>query len=184
VSGAAGALQKLVSPARAVPSRVAAEEELQVPRGLPRSPLQVTVTPLRSKTAVIPWIGVGTPVALVTVRDPDFDRQQRQLSLRRRFELTPAEAALASEIQLIVEEQFSALLGISKWCTARRCVGENGTRERRSRVDARRPQNISLRWASRSLREFRSAAKAHRFMRANPRARRPWRRLKAVLAAT
>jgi len=54
----------------------------------------VTVTPLRSKTQIadFPWIGVGTPVAIVTARDPDVDRRRREINLRRRFGLTAAEA--------------------------------------------------------------------------------------------
>jgi len=74
--------------------------EFKIPRKHPRSPLHVTVTPLRSKTqlADFPWIGVGTPVAIVTVRDPDVDRRRREINLRRRFGLTAAEAGLVTEI--------------------------------------------------------------------------------------
>src|SRR5208283_4169182 len=74
--------------------------EFKIPREDPRSPLHVTVTPLRSKTQIadFPWIGVGTPVAIVTVRDPDVDRRRREINLRRRFGLTAAEAGLATEI--------------------------------------------------------------------------------------
>jgi DNA-binding CsgD family transcriptional regulator len=74
--------------------------EFKIPREHPRSPLHVTVTPLRSKTqlADFPWIGVGTPVAIVTARDPDVDRRRREINLRRRFGLTAAEAGLATEI--------------------------------------------------------------------------------------
>jgi len=74
--------------------------EFKIPRKHPRSPLHVTVTPLRSKTQIadFPWIGVGTPVAIVTARDPDVDRRRREINLRRRFGLTAAEAGLATEI--------------------------------------------------------------------------------------
>jgi DNA-binding CsgD family transcriptional regulator len=74
--------------------------EFEVPREHPRSPLHVTVTPLRSKARLtdVPWIGVGNPVAIVTVRDPDVDRQRQEAHLRRRFGLTVAEARLASEV--------------------------------------------------------------------------------------
>ena len=74
--------------------------ELKIPRELPRSPLAVTVTPLRSKArlADVPWIAVGTPVAIVTVRDPDIDRRRREVNLRRRFGLTIAESKMADEI--------------------------------------------------------------------------------------
>jgi DNA-binding CsgD family transcriptional regulator len=63
-------------------------------------PLVVTVTPLRSKVrlADVPWIGVGTPVAIVTVSDPDLDRRRREKNLRSRFSLTSAESRLAVEI--------------------------------------------------------------------------------------
>jgi len=74
--------------------------ELKIPRELPMLPLVVTVTPLRSKfrLADVPWIGVGTPVAIVTVSDPDLDRRRREKNLRRRFGLTSAESRLAVEI--------------------------------------------------------------------------------------
>jgi DNA-binding CsgD family transcriptional regulator len=60
----------------------------------------VTVTPLRSKArlADVPWIGVGTPVAIVTVRDPDIDSRRREANLRHRFGLTIAESKMAAEI--------------------------------------------------------------------------------------
>src|SRR5208283_210124 len=74
--------------------------ELKIPRELPMLPLVVTVTPLRSKVrlADVPWIGVGTPVAIVTVSDPDLDRRRREKNLRSRFSLTSAESRLAVEI--------------------------------------------------------------------------------------
>jgi DNA-binding CsgD family transcriptional regulator len=74
--------------------------ELKISRELPRSPLAVTVTPLRSKArlADVPWIGVGTPVAIVTVRDPDIDRRRQEAKLRHRFGLTIAESKMAVEI--------------------------------------------------------------------------------------
>jgi len=53
-------------------------------------PLHVTVAPLRSATRLpdVPWIGFGSPVALVTVTDRDRDRRRQQMNLRRRFDLT------------------------------------------------------------------------------------------------
>ncbi len=74
--------------------------EFKIPREHPRSPLHVTVTPLRSKTqlADVPWIGVEVPVAIVMVRDPDVDCGQQEINLRHRFGLTAAEARLAAEI--------------------------------------------------------------------------------------
>ena len=46
--------------------------EISIHRGSGRSPLRVTVTPLRSKGTVaeLPWLGLGIPVAIVTVIDP------------------------------------------------------------------------------------------------------------------
>jgi hypothetical protein len=46
--------------------------EMTIERGPCRSPLRVTVTPLRAKGTVaeIPWLGLDIPVALVTVIDP------------------------------------------------------------------------------------------------------------------
>jgi len=74
--------------------------DLKIPRLLPRSPLYLTVTPLRSKDQIgnIPWIGVGAPIAFITVTDPDSDRQRQEENLRHRFGLTRAEAGLAAEI--------------------------------------------------------------------------------------
>ena len=74
--------------------------EFKIPREHPRSPLLVTVTPLRSKArlADVPWIGVGIPVAIVMVRDPDVDRRRREVNLRHRFGLTAAESKMAAEI--------------------------------------------------------------------------------------
>src|ERR1700730_9998057 len=74
--------------------------EFKIPRKPPPSPLHVTVTPLRSKARLsdVPWIGVGTPVAIVTVRDPDIDRRRQGVNRACRFALTAAEARLASEI--------------------------------------------------------------------------------------
>ena len=96
-----GILQKLIaSCARTSLSLGGPGGEFKIPREHPCSPLFVTVTPLGSKTrlADVPWIGVGHPVAIVTVRDPDSDRWRREINLRRRFGLTAAEARLAAEI--------------------------------------------------------------------------------------
>jgi DNA-binding CsgD family transcriptional regulator len=95
------ALAKLIaSCARTSPALGGPGGELTVPRDLRRPPLQVTVTPLRSKAqlAHVPWIGVGPSIAVVTVNDPDSDRRRREINLRRRFGLTAAETGLAAEI--------------------------------------------------------------------------------------
>jgi hypothetical protein len=46
-----------------------------IPRGLHRSPLRVTVTPLRSRGTVaeLPWLGLEIPVAIVTVVGSDCE---------------------------------------------------------------------------------------------------------------
>jgi DNA-binding CsgD family transcriptional regulator len=114
VAGSLDALQKLVaSCARRSMGNGGPGGELKVPRDLPRSPLHVTVAPLRSDTQLpdVPWIGVGSPVAIVTVTDRDLDRRRRQMNLRRRFDLTSTEAALAAEI----------LRGDGRKAAARRC---------------------------------------------------------------
>jgi len=114
VAGSPDALQKLVaSCARRSAGIGGPGGELKVPRDLPRSPLHVTVAPIRSGTRLpdVPWIGFGSPVALVTVTDRDLDRRRRQMNLRRRFDLTFTEAALAAEI----------LKGDGRKAAARRC---------------------------------------------------------------
>lgn len=74
--------------------------ELKIPREFPLSPLDVTVAPLRSRgrLAEVPWSGVGTPVAIITVNAPEIDRRRREVNLRRRFGLSDAESGLAVEI--------------------------------------------------------------------------------------
>ena len=82
VAGSPDALQKLVaSCARRSVGIGGPGGELKVPRDLPRSPLHVTVAPLRSDTRLpdVPWIGFGSPVAIVTVTDRDRDRRRRQM---------------------------------------------------------------------------------------------------------
>jgi DNA-binding CsgD family transcriptional regulator len=115
VAGCPDALRKLVaSCARRSVGIGGPGGELEVPRDLPRSPLHVTVAPLRSDTRLpdVPWIGFGSPVAIVTVTDRDRRRRQRNLRrLRRRFDLTSTEAALAVEI----------LRGDGRKAAARRC---------------------------------------------------------------
>jgi hypothetical protein len=50
--------------------------EILIPRPR-RSPLRVTVTPLRSKGTVaeLPWLGLNIPVAIVTVADPASEKR-------------------------------------------------------------------------------------------------------------
>src|SRR3984893_18608956 len=87
VAGSPDALQKLVaSCARRSVGIGGPGGELKVPRDLPRSPLHVTVAPLRSDTRLpdVPWIGFGSPVAIVTVTDHDLDRPRRGESIFRR----------------------------------------------------------------------------------------------------
>jgi len=51
--------------------------EISIDRGSGRSPLRVTVTPLRSKGTVaeLPWLGLDIPVAIVTVADPASEKR-------------------------------------------------------------------------------------------------------------
>ncbi|MGH6811914.1 MAG: helix-turn-helix transcriptional regulator [Methylocella sp.] len=114
VAGSPDALQELVaSCARRSMGIGGPGGELKVPRDLPRSPLDVTVAPLRSGTRLpdVPWIGFGSPVAIVRVTDRDLDRRRRQMNLRRSFNLTSTEAELAAEI----------LRGDGRKAAARRC---------------------------------------------------------------
>jgi DNA-binding CsgD family transcriptional regulator len=100
-AGCPDLLQRLIaSCALTTPAAGGPGGELKIPRELPMLPLVVTVTPLRSKVrlADVPWIGVGSPVAIVTVSDPDLDRRRREKNLRSRFSLTSAESRLAVEI--------------------------------------------------------------------------------------
>ncbi|HTV34641.1 MAG TPA: helix-turn-helix transcriptional regulator [Methylocella sp.] len=74
--------------------------EILVLRTAQRTPLRVTVTPLRAKAqlAEVPWAGIGALAAIVTVRDPDLDQRRKERHLRHRFGLTEAESRLAAEI--------------------------------------------------------------------------------------
>ncbi|HEX3495857.1 MAG TPA: LuxR C-terminal-related transcriptional regulator [Methylocella sp.] len=114
VAGSLDALQKLVASCAGRSAGIGGPGgELNVPRDLPQSPLHVTVAPLLSDIRLpdVPWIGFGSPVAIVTVTDRDRDRRRRQMNLRRRFDLTFKEAALAAEI----------LKGDGRKAAARRC---------------------------------------------------------------
>lgn len=94
-------LQKMIaSCAQTSLAHVGPGGELKVPRQPPQSPLIASVAPVQAmvRRAAVPWIRFGAPAALVLVADPDMDRRQREASLRGRFELTFAEARLATEI--------------------------------------------------------------------------------------
>jgi DNA-binding CsgD family transcriptional regulator len=120
IPNAQDALQRLVaSCARAAPDLDGPGGELDVARNLPLSPIKMTVAPLRSRIELpdIPWTNVGPPVAIVTIADPDLDRQRRTEKLRRLFGLTNAEAALAVEI----------MKGDGRRAAAQRCGITDGT---------------------------------------------------------
>jgi DNA-binding CsgD family transcriptional regulator len=120
ISNVPDAMQKLVSScARTSQGLGGPGGELIVPRAHVRSPINVIVAPLRSRTrlADVPWIGFGSPVAIVTVSDPDLDRRRREAKLRRRFGLTNAETAFAVEI----------LKGDGRRAAAKRCGITDGT---------------------------------------------------------
>ena len=59
------------------PARNGPGGETSIHRGPGLSPLRVTVTPLRSKGTVaeLPWLGLGIPVAIVTVADPASEKR-------------------------------------------------------------------------------------------------------------
>jgi DNA-binding CsgD family transcriptional regulator len=120
IPNAQDALQRLVaSCARAAPDLDGPGGELDVARNLPLSPIKMTVAPLRSRIELpdIPWTNVGPPAAIVTIADPDLDRQRRTEKLRRLFGLTNAEAALAVEI----------MKGDGRRAAAQRCGITDGT---------------------------------------------------------
>jgi DNA-binding CsgD family transcriptional regulator len=98
----ADTLQRLIaSCARAVgPMRGTLGGSFEVRRGPHRAALGLAVTPLRSKNpaAEISWLGLRTPVALITIADPDISRRRLAQELHERFGLTAAEAGLAAEI--------------------------------------------------------------------------------------
>jgi DNA-binding CsgD family transcriptional regulator len=60
-----------------------------------RSPLAVLVVPLYAEVA---WVVPRQPAAVLFVTDPDRDSRASSEALRRRFGLTPAEAAFLAEI--------------------------------------------------------------------------------------
>ena len=92
---------------------------LSVPRLPPLAPLHVTVTPLGLPTRLtpIPWLGLGVPVALVTLEAPEASRRRQHRDLRQRYGFTIAEAALAAEI----------LKGDGRAAAARRCKVSDAT---------------------------------------------------------
>lgn len=84
----------------APPGHGPAGGQMIVPRAAPKSPLDIFVAPLVAPRRLkdVPWMDLGRPVALVTVRDPDREQKQLEQKLRRRFAFTHAEAAFAAEI--------------------------------------------------------------------------------------
>ncbi|HXW70584.1 MAG TPA: helix-turn-helix transcriptional regulator [Methylocella sp.] len=96
--------------------------EFKIPRALPHSPVHVMITPLSSKAQLrdLPWINHGAPVAIVTVSDPDMDRQRRAINLRSRYGLSEAESGVAIEI----------LKGDGRLAAARRLGISNETAKR------------------------------------------------------
>ncbi|MBO0733265.1 MAG: hypothetical protein J2P49_02895 [Methylocapsa sp.] len=70
--GSAAVQRLIASCTPKAPAWITHGGETSIRRGSGRSPLRVTVTPLRSNGAVaeLPWLGLGIPVAMVTVVDP------------------------------------------------------------------------------------------------------------------
>jgi DNA-binding CsgD family transcriptional regulator len=108
-----------VSSARAPPALGGAGGKIIVPRAPPKPPLDVFVAPLVSRARLmdVPWTGFGSPVAVVTVRDPDREQRRLEEKLRRRFGFTQAEAAFAAQI----------LKGDGRRAAAQRCEITDGT---------------------------------------------------------
>ncbi len=71
-----------------------------VARPPPKPPLDIFVAPLAGPARImdVPWINLGSPVAVVTVCDPDLEQRRQEDKLRRRFAFTHAEAAFAAAI--------------------------------------------------------------------------------------
>jgi len=105
--------------ARAPPELGPAGGKIIVPRAPPKPPLDILVAPLvsRGRLKDVPWMDFGSPVAIVTVRDPYLEQKREEEKLRRRFALTPAEAVFAAEI----------LKGDGRRAAAGRCGITDGT---------------------------------------------------------
>jgi DNA-binding CsgD family transcriptional regulator len=119
VAGSPDELQNLVVSCAPGSHAIGGPREINVPRELPRSPLHVAVIPLLpyARLPDFPWVGFGSPVAIVTVTDRDLDRRRQQVNLHRRFGLTSAEALFATEI----------LKGDGRKAAAQRCAISDGT---------------------------------------------------------
>jgi DNA-binding CsgD family transcriptional regulator len=120
VNGTPDALEKLVfSCAHRYPAVDSPGGELTVPRSCKSTPLYISVVPLRAAESLreLPWTGTAPPVAIITLWDPDSATLKRENNLRLRFQLTPAEAALAAEI----------MQGDGRKAAARRCRITDGT---------------------------------------------------------
>jgi DNA-binding CsgD family transcriptional regulator len=113
ITSSPNVLQQLVASCARNCHRIGSGGEFIVPRECPKSALRVTVAPLRSRARLpdVPWIGLGSPVAIVTVANGQHQRERRQKDLCNRFDLTLAEGALAAEI----------LLGDGRKAAAKRC---------------------------------------------------------------
>jgi DNA-binding CsgD family transcriptional regulator len=74
--------------------------DVALSRGAGRLPLGVLVTPIQPETAMtaIPWTSSQRAVAIVLISDAETEKEASAADLRRRFGLTPAEAAFALEI--------------------------------------------------------------------------------------
>ncbi len=86
--------------ARAPPSLGPPGGKFVVARAPPKPPLEIFVAPLAgpARNMELPWMNYGSPVAVVTVCDPDLEQSRQEEKLRRRFALTQAEAAFAASI--------------------------------------------------------------------------------------
>lgn len=100
-TNAAGALQRRISHcAEIVLTNGGPDREIEIPRGNGRMPLRVLVAPVRPGTSnqAMAWLEPTRRMVLLTVTDPERERQQRKEQLRDRFALTSAETEVALEI--------------------------------------------------------------------------------------
>jgi DNA-binding CsgD family transcriptional regulator len=99
IAGQPGVLERLVASCHPVES-VAGGGGTAVVVRCNGSPLRITVAPVaaRPPNAEVPWLDAPAPAAIITIHDPDAQRERRLDLWRERFGLTPAEARFALEV--------------------------------------------------------------------------------------
>jgi DNA-binding CsgD family transcriptional regulator/PAS domain-containing protein len=94
--GVSARLNRLIAEAIGREAQDGAGGFVRVPRLREPEPLIVLVAPLRSRPSG--WLMHVAPAAVVFITDPAKDARVSEQQLRRLFDLTPAEAAVAAEI--------------------------------------------------------------------------------------